>query len=105
MAFEGGAGNQESQRREKRLRSFWNEKGLKLVRVHLRDGSAFVIHYFHADTGTRRRVAIEIDVDIDNDLASIRLIYGKIEVVKRTYRLADIRGDVVDLMKVNVTVP
>ena len=99
MQFVNGLGEPLTQRKKSTLNTYWNELGRKYIKIHLQDGREFNIHYFHSDTGKRRRVVIQVNVNIKTDTAEICLFYNKKLVAKGNYQLLSIIGKTVDLMK------
>ena len=101
LQFINGVGEPVSHRDKNQINTYWNELGRKYIKVHLQDGREFNIHYFHSDTGNRRRVLIEVAVNSKADTALIRLFYNSKEVAKGNYQLTKIIGKTVDLMILN----
>ena len=97
VQFVNALGEPVSNRKTTCIHTYWNEKGRKYVKVHLKNNKEFTIHYFHSDTGKRRRVLIEIDIDSKTELVRLRLLNRKMELASESYRLKEIVGEIVDL--------
>jgi hypothetical protein len=81
-----------------RRRLLWPEKGRYYIEVRPPGGSGFVVHYFHADTGVRRRVSIEIGAGETEGEVQVELRYGQDFVRSCRFLLSAHLGGTLDLM-------